>query len=644
MEPVLGQYLWLVVAGALGAFGFGWGTGANDVANAFGTSVGAKTLTLRQAVIIAIIMESTGALVLGRVSIAVISGQIANPDSFARQPEMYAYGMSCTLFVGTVWLALTSFLGYNVSSTHTIIGGIIGFALVHGGSESVNWATKDATGDNFPPYSGVLPIILSWFISPLLTSAGAALIFFLVRTIVLRRRSAHELAAWVLPPFVFLTVLINVYFVLTKGAASTIMKHHQGWPAKWALEVSALVALGAAVLSGIIGVPLILRRTRKFFEELERMPDVSVTTRKDDSHHVSCCDHQEEEPSCVTITLQKTWRVVNHGMAVDIHDVVETDPVVAALHERAEKFGPQVEYVFGYLQVFSAICVILAHGAGEVGYMVGPLGAIWDIYNKGYLPKEVAPPIWIIFIGTIGLVVGLATYGYNVTRAMGTMMVKLSPSRGFAAELSTSLVILLGAQYGLPTSSSQCIIGGVVGVGLLEGVVGVNWAFFAKQFTCWVLTLVFAGSLTAALYAQGVYAPSEIDGRQVKYYEDALVNVTGSMYANFNKTLYDYKEAAQGGAISTLSSEEWARLNASVTKGLRADRRLTDVKAKYVSMTVRPSVAVGYLENILSLVQNHSILTLGQELVVPGAQICNSNVTKQIRAGAKASCPAPKLV
>jgi sodium-dependent phosphate transporter len=90
--------------------------------------------------------------------------------------------------------------------------------------------------------------------------------------------------------------------------------------------------------------------------------------------------------------------------------------------------------------------------------------------------------IWCVVLGAFSLVVGLATYGYNVTRAMGTMMAKLSPSRGFCAELATALVILVASQLGLPTSSSQCITGGIVGVGIMEGATkGVNWRHFGKQ-------------------------------------------------------------------------------------------------------------------------------------------------------------------
>lgn len=96
-----------------------------------------------------------------------------------------------------------------------------------------------------------------------------------------------------------------------------------------------------------------------------------------------------------------------------------------------------------------------------------------------------------------------ACTGYNVTRAMGVRLAKLSPTRGFAAELSTALIIMVASQYGLPTSSSQCITGGIIGVGLLEGFkVGVNWKLFAKIFCSWVSTLAVVGLATAAIFSQ----------------------------------------------------------------------------------------------------------------------------------------------
>eukprot|EP00953_Heterococcus_sp_UTEX-ZZ885_P021129 11798-Heterococcus_DN1.PRE.1 len=118
--------------------------------------------------------------------------------------------------------------------------------------------------------------------------------------------------------------------------------------------------------------------------------------------------------------------------------------------------------------------------------------------------------MWTIVISAFSLVFGLATYGYNVMQAMGTMMCKLSPSRGFAAELATAMVIMIAAQYGLPTSSSQCVTGGILGVGLLEGTKGVNWMYFLKQMGAWAGTLVVVGCASALLFANAIYTPSAL--------------------------------------------------------------------------------------------------------------------------------------
>lgn len=505
MDPALPQFLWLVVAGAFAAFGFGWATGANDVANAFGTSVGAKTLTLRQAVLIAAIFEFVGAMVLGRVSTSTISGGIANTNAFVDEPAAYAYGMVCALAVGFLWQGWACYAGFNVSATHSIIGGIIGFALVWGGGDAVVWAQPDS--GSFPPVKGVVPIILSWFFSPILSSIAAAIIFFITRTLVLRHANSFKLAFWVLPPFVFVATFINMFFVFTKGAAKTL-----GWPSTKSAWVSVIIAAGLSFLSAVIVIPYMKFRFNKHAKAAAEAEAAAMESGKD-------MDGAAVEPAAPmpTSRIGKIYHgaktAILHGTSVDIHTSVKEDPLVAALHERAEVFNPQAEAVFGYLQVFSAVCVIFAHGAGEVGYMAGPLGAIWTIYQTGELSKSFTPngaDIWILILSAVALVIGLATYGYNVVRSMGVTLAKLTPSRGFAAELATALVILIASQFGLPTSSSQVITGGIIGVGMCEGIMGVNWKFFVKQFATWMGTLLVVGLGSAAIFAQGVYSPSAV--------------------------------------------------------------------------------------------------------------------------------------
>ncbi|KXZ44981.1 hypothetical protein GPECTOR_60g759 [Gonium pectorale] len=697
MAFVLQEYLWLVVVGSLAAFAFGWGTGSNDVANAFGTSVGAKTLTLKQAVVIAAVFEFTGALVLGRVSTATIAGSIAQISYFQAEPEIYAYGMVCALAVGFLWQGLASYWELNVSATHSIIGSIIGFTMVYRGAGAVNWSTPDP--NSFPPVKGVVPIVITWFLSPLFTGVAAAAIFLAVRTAVLRRRHSFELSFWVLPVLVLITTFINIFFVFTKGAKKTFSKEQ--WTDAKSAWVSMAVAGGLALLTGALVLPLLRRKaTRKFAREaLEALeaaaaeeaaaakmaaeaarralspsgashegdPEMgsgsgsgSTPARTSDGKGAADASGNADgdgkgggatpqQPvgdsphSSFNDSSRKVlgWmrKAALHGVEVDIHQIVRDDPIVAAIHRNAEVFEPRAEYVFSFLQVFSAICVIFAHGAGEVGYMAGPLATIWYAVKDGALPTSVTAPVWAIIISAMGLVVGLASYGYNVTRAMGTRMAKLSPSRGFAAELSTALVILVCSQYGLPTSSSQCIVGGIVGVGAVEGRTGVNWMFLLKTFTSWVATLVVVGLATAALFAQGAFAPSISSNKVIAVYESRLVGRGQAIAHDLNATLLAYRAAAVSGRLSRLDAASWRSLDASVAKLAAQGSRYLNTKQ---TGTIQPNDAADYLDSALALLAANSVLTVGQEHVFPGAPACNGPAFSPAAPNFTVPCPAPK--
>ncbi|GFH27892.1 phosphate transporter [Haematococcus lacustris] len=577
---------------------------SNDVANAFGTSVGSRTLTLRQAVVIAAIFEFGGAMLLGRVSTSTIAGGIADIKSFQREPEFYAFGMVIAVTVSGIWNILASYLEFNVSATHSIIGSIMGFSLVFGGGDAVKWAVPDPSA--FPPYKGVVPIILAWFISPIFTSIAAGLLFMALRMFVLRRQNGNTLAFWLLPFLVMLTVYICVFFVFTRGIKKTLAKDGD-WDDAKSAWVTAIIAAGCGVLTAVVVLPILKSRANRLFKDHIPVTDATGELGMVDKAAIA---GRGNEPSGASFTQNgkaparndnsmmpsydanggmvatgyhmmtpevwnKTTKALLHGTSVDVHEVVEDDPLVAAIHANAEHFDPRVEFTFSYLQVFSAICVVFAHGAGEVGYMAGPLATVWQAYTEGKLTSSVTAPVWIVLIGAIGLVIGLATYGYNVTRSMGVRLAKLSPSRGFCAELSTALVILVCSQYGLPTSSSQVITGGIIGVGLTEGTMGVNWRFFALQFSTWVSTLFVCGLGTAAIFALGVYSPGIVEGAQVELYEDRISNLTQHLYRSVNTELVPFRGAAAAGTIPTLSNATWTSLNRSTLTNAAAAKAAT---------------------------------------------------------------------
>jgi solute carrier family 20 (sodium-dependent phosphate transporter) len=263
-DPLDGRYTWILVTGGLGAFWYGWGTGSNDVANAFGTSVGAKTLTLKQAVIMAAIFNFTGALVLGRTSAETIAGGIAKGDSFKTNAPAYAYGMSIVLWLGFLWQAFASYCSWNVSATHAIIGGIIGFAMVWGGVDSVFWAEPDSK--KIPPFKGVVPIIISWFFSPVFTGCASAVFYGLTRYLVLISEHSLSRSYQVLPIMIFFVITIDVYFIFTKGAKKQLSSEDD-WSDAKALWISAVIGLGFAVLALVIGVPFLKYQLKKRKEQ-----------------------------------------------------------------------------------------------------------------------------------------------------------------------------------------------------------------------------------------------------------------------------------------------------------------------------------------------------------------------------------------
>lgn len=552
------SYQWLVIVGSLGAFLFGWGTGSNDVANAFGTSVGSGALTLKQAIIIAAIFEFVGALVLGRVSTSTIAGGIADITIFQKATDcngalVYGYGMMWTLILGGIWQGWASYSGFNVSATHSIIAGIIGFSLQFR-KNAVLWITNSP--NSIPPYQGIVPIVITWVFAPTVTAISSASIFLITRTFILRKENSYNKSFYLLPVFVFGTTWINIYFVFTKGAKKTFQQQNNSaddWSDAKAAWISAVVAAGLSITSYFC-IPLVRRWVHNWVEkekiqleerENRRLRIIEETGIKkknvssdsvSDIQRIRVVDGNEtnilNDTSKDTMTISSSnsndnikgleippdilkdpignikaqWKNIwNFDYGMDYFD--DLNEFVEEMHNRAEKFDPMTEKVFGFLQIFSATCVMFAHGAGEVGYMAGPLATIYDVYMTGKLKKTIDAPIWIIIISATSLVSGLATYGRNVVKSVGKDMAKITPTRGFSAELATAMVIMVASQYGLPTSSSQCITGGIVGIGIVEGLQGVNWKFFFQTFSSWVMTMVVMGLGTALMFAQGHNAP-----------------------------------------------------------------------------------------------------------------------------------------
>jgi PiT family inorganic phosphate transporter len=322
--------------------------------------------------------------------------------------------MTCCLLAAALWLNIATYAGWPVSTTHSIVGAVVGFGLVAGGFNAVSWAVMGK-------------IAASWVVSPLLGGLLGYLGFvFIKRRILNVDRPMLALRGWG-PIMVFPIFAILTLSVLFKGLK----------PLKLDLGLGASLGIAVAVglLASILSVPLLRRVTRIASEDKE--------------------EHTH----------------------------------------RAER-------VFLVLQVLTACFVAFAHGSNDVANAVGPMAAVFGA-TSGDLGAQVAVPHRILLVGAVGIVVGLATYGYKIMATIGTKITELTPSRGFAAEFGAATTIVMASKLGLPVSTTHTLVGAVIGVGFARGIGAINTRVVSGIIASWFITVPFTALLAAGLFLIG---------------------------------------------------------------------------------------------------------------------------------------------
>jgi len=300
----------------------------------------------------------------------------------------------------------------------------------------------------------------------------------------------------------------------------TIWKEN-GWRSAEAL--AAVVASGVMILSFIYLFFYLRPRIRALVERDEeyerRKKEKYITIEKGGEDDAKEHDTETPEKKDTRISFMKwLYAKVFPTVHTNIHTTVmegadEYDREVSQMHEYAEKFDPLTEKLFEYLQVFSACAMSFSHGASDVANSIGPFAGVWYAY-KFKMVMAKSPQLdddmkWILGLGGAGLVIGLATYGHVIMRGMGVKIAKITPSRGFCMETATGVTVIFASAFGLPISTTQCQVGSTMGVGMLENWRrGVNWKYLRRTFAGWVATLIITGTLCAAFYSQGAYAPN----------------------------------------------------------------------------------------------------------------------------------------
>ena len=458
----------LIVAVAAG-FYMAWSIGANDVANAMGTSVGSGALTVKRAVILAAVLEFAGAFFVGTHVSETIRKGIINPEVFIGHEFDLAYGMMGALMAAAVWLQIASYFGWPVSTTHSIVGAVLGFGVMYGGFAIADWGK-------------VTEIVSSWIVSPLMCGTIAFLLFSLLRKLIFNNDNPVRAAQQVTPYLVFI-----VFGVLT---LTMVFKGLKNLNLNLAFYDALLVAGATGLLAAFISFFLVRR--------------IRVTPSQDRV--------LVRQPSSVSKRISKAidhLHKVSQEAQGDVRDQVETllrdlksidkEAKRGATVEKGSSEYRAVERIFVYLQILSAAFVAFAHGANDVANAVGPLAAVIAIMKTGHLALKSAVPLWVLGLGGVGIVVGLATWGWRVMATIGKKITELTPTRGFCAEFAAATTIVLASKLGLPISTTHTLVGGVLGVGLARGIGALNLRVVTNIVISWVITIP-VGALGAILF------------------------------------------------------------------------------------------------------------------------------------------------
>ncbi|MBN4003586.1 inorganic phosphate transporter [Nostoc sp. LPT] len=407
---------------ALLAFYVAWNLGANDVANAMGTSVGSKAVTLKQALIIAGVLEFTGAVLFGHEVTETLATKIANPALFAATPQIFVVGMVTVLISCGVWLQIATSRGLPVSSSHAVVGAIAGFSWVALGVNAIDW-------------SSIGSITIGWILTPLISGAIAALLYSQIKHWILDQpNQVVQLQEWI--PWLS-TALLGVF--------------------------------------GVIVLPSLTEPLSNFVIE-----QVGFTIP---SHDIPLLTGAI---AAVGLTIISWRQLEERGDKGDKEELL-TNPV---------------ERLFARFQLLSASFVAFAHGSNDVGNAIAPLAVIVYINRTGNVPTDgITIPLWILILGGVGIVGGLAVWGKKVIATIGENIIALQPSSGFCAELATATTILIASRLGLPVSTSHALVGGVVGIGLVQNLNSIKFQTLKGIAAAWLITIPVSAALSAAIFS-----------------------------------------------------------------------------------------------------------------------------------------------
>lgn len=580
----LDEYLWCVVLGGIFCFTLGFGIGAQDVSNNFGTSVGSKSISLRKAIVIAAIFELVGSVALGASVTDAVRKGVYYVDKFGEMPDMVLFANLCALIVTTIWLIIASLVGWPVSTTHSLVGSMLGCGLAFG-SSAINWK-----------YIGT--VVAGWVIAPCCAIVVAMIYFGGLRTLLLRKKNSVVLGFRCLWALIFVTCAVFcVFFVFSNPVrlngvtcrqkdGDEIVTRSPCVADDWAyanVGIAFGFAIAAAVVFTLILCPPVYMRARKTlqrYDEAEQQQvfhqaSIAVNSEVASVEHHSGDELARSLSGHTSVSFQSSSEKLklpgatsttasledadiegqkpgckgnfNHIMGVmpwntDLHaEAFENNKASKALADTVESFGPRTEAFFTTLQIISASVACLVHGSNDVSNAAAPFASIYSIYTAGEFQSKVEVPIWILVLGGCAIAVGLSFLGHRVIKKIGIELLAITPSRGFCIEMALGTVMIVASFTGLTLSTTHVAVGAMIGVAFLDrrfdpqtgeelpskkflglNFSTINWRIARKIAVGWIVTLIATAVAAAALFSFSVYSPTKVSSRYIPISDMAI--------------------------------------------------------------------------------------------------------------------------
>ncbi|KAF2849517.1 phosphate permease [Plenodomus tracheiphilus IPT5] len=588
--PRLSQYNYVFGIGTFFALLDAYNNGANDVANAWATSVSSRSVSYRQAMILGTIFEMVGAITVGARTADTIKNGIIPNSAFENNAGVQMLAFTCALAGASIWVMWCTKHSAHVSSSYSLISSVAGVGVAVAGASKVKWGWNKG--------KGLGAIFAGLGMAPAASACFGAIIFMLIKVTVHLRKNPIPWAIWTAPFFFLVAGTICTLSVVYKGSPKLGLNKKPAW---YVATVTMSCGMGLAALSMLFFVPylytkvvkrdhtvrwyhafqgpLLFRRPALEGAEAAVVPDYAVVQHDEDMKPESLNSDSENgiqgidekgavvaesrqlsykelvaqgqerfhaklrnkrgplgwamrylhenkiqtgeiyEKKNMVITLKRipAQLVVGalYGVNYDIHAAqtgIHGTPEgkrMERVYSHAKKYSNEVEHMYSFVQVLTACTASFAHGANDIGNAVGPWAVIYSAWNTGNAAAAKAPvPLWQLAVLSATLSLGLITYGYNIMKVMGNKITYHSPSRGCSMEMGAALTVLIFSQYSLPVSTSMCITGATVGVGLCNGTIkAVNWQRVGLLVFSWIMTIPIAGTIGGISMAIVLNAP-----------------------------------------------------------------------------------------------------------------------------------------